>query len=334
MDKKLIEKVESEYPYPIAVEFRKLLTSKNKNRDINRLQQILRTAENIIHIIMLISLVDLLENYINMPFEIPEIFKKTFRKRFCQLTFGKCIVLMRETVKIFKENNRKMFIEELANYFIKGKNKESEAQTAFNNMTRIRNKIAHPKKNLTRKDFENYCDECEKNLETIITKLDFITNYPFLYVESITVKYHKWRKPNYFHTFAKVIGLDSDFSCDNYELSDIINTPAVVIVKNSNIESISANDCLDLDPFIIYSDQGRINDEFSGINDLYLFLEWDVDKKSKNIIYKPCYKGGEFNLDGTEYEDIHKEELLKISEFFASFDDYQSLKKSLNSVAD
>ena len=58
---------------------------------------------------------------------------------------------MRDTVKIFKASERDMFIEELPDYFIKGKKNATDAQKAFNELTEIRNHIANLKKNNSKK---------------------------------------------------------------------------------------------------------------------------------------------------------------------------------------
>jgi len=322
MDRRLIQNVENSYPYPIASEFRILNTEEYLETDEKRLIQILKTAEITIHLLSLISLVDLLENHSKTPVELPEAFIKEFPARFTRTSFGKWIALIRENIKIFKANDIQMFIKELPDYFVKGKSSESEAQKAFNRLTSIRNKLVHPDFSPTKETIHQFCEESEELLETILTELDFIIDYPFLFVNNVTVKYHKWYDPKYNHAFSEVIGNTSKFRAYKKMLKGLVNTPAVIITKEKE------EDYLNLDPVVIYSEEGE-----KRIPDIFLYTDWD---KKKTVKYKPVWNGGAFNLIGTVYETENINSLLKFFEFFAEESIFQGYKESvdkLNSTA-
>jgi hypothetical protein len=196
---------------------------------------------------------------------------------------------------------------------------ESKAQKAFNILTSIRNKLAHPEISLTNKIIEEFCIETEKLLETILIELDFLMNYSFLYVDHISVRYPKWQNPSFFHTFSEVIGNSSEFNAYNKILSEIVNTPAIIIVKNREEKQY-----INLDPLVIYSNEGE-----NKIPDVFMYIDWDKDKTVK---YKPVWNGGSFGLSGTSNEDETACSLLKFFEFFSDQSVYSRYKECVEKL--
>jgi hypothetical protein len=313
MDRQLIRRIENDYPYPIALEFRRLNTKEYLGHDENRLRQILKISETTIHLLALISVVDLLENCTKSKINIPNSFIKEFPVWFTRTSFGKWISLTRECIKIFQLNGIVMFIQELPGYFIHDKDSESISQKAFNVLTNIRNKLSHPQFTLTNKIIEEFCVETEKLLETILDELEFLTDYSFLYVDHISVKYRKWNNPSFFHTFSEVIGNSSEFNAYNKTLQEMVNTPAIIIAKEQEEKRY-----LNLDPVIIYSNEGE-----NKIADIFMYIDWDKNRSAK---YKPVWNGGPLSLPGTTIELEVINSLLKFFEFFADEDIYLGYK--------
>jgi len=314
MDRQLIRRIENDYPYPIALEFRRLNTKEYLALDENRLRQILKISETTIHLLALISVVDLLENCTKSVVNLPYSFIREFPVLFTRTSFGKWIALARESVKILRLNGKEMFITEMAEYLIDDKGSESASLRAFNILTNIRNKLSHPQFTLTNKIIEDFCIETEKLLETILAGLEFLTGYSFLYVDHISVRYRKWDNPSFFHTFSEVIGNSSEFNAYNKILSEMVNTPAIIIVKD-----IEGKEYLNLDPVIIYSNEGE-----NKIADIFLYVDWD---KSKTVKYKPVWNGGAFNLAGTTIEIEVISSLLKFFEFLSTEEVYLEYKE-------
>jgi hypothetical protein len=319
MDRQLIRSIENDYPYPIALEFRRLNTKEYLASDENRLRQILKISETTIHLVALISIVDLLENCNKSIINIPDSFKKEFPTWFTRTSFGKWISLTRESIKLFQDNGISMFITELPEFFFEKKGSESKALKAFNIMTNVRNKLAHPELTLTNKIIAEFCNETEKLLETILLELGFLINYAFLYVDHISVKYPKWQNPSFFHTFSEVTGNSSEFNAYNKILSEIVNTPAIIIVKNREEKQY-----LNLDPLVIYSNEGD-----NKIPDVFMYLDWD---KGKTVKYKPVWNGGSFGLAGTTNESETSGFLLKFFEFFTDASVYSGYKECVEKL--
>ena len=315
MDRQLIRRIENDYPYPIALEFRRLNTKEYLTSDENRLRQILKIAETSIHLLASISIVDLLGNCTKSELKIPDTFKKEFPVLFTRTTFGKWIALTKESIKIFRNNGVPMFITELPDYFFDPKGSESNSLKAFNVLTNIRNKLSHPEFTLTNKIIEDFCSDTEKLLETILSELEFLMNYPFLYVDHISVRYRKWLNPSFHHTFSEVIGNSSEFNAYNKILSELVNTPAIIIAKEKEEKQY-----INLDPLLIYSNEGE-----NRIADIFMYIDWDKDRSVK---YKPVWNGGSLNLSGTTIEVETVNSLLKFFEFFADQDTYQNYKAS------
>ena len=311
MNNRFKRKIENDFPYPIASDFRLLNTEEYIEHGKERLKQILKTAETTIHLLALISVINLFENHIKKPLNIPESFKKEFFGRFTRTSFGKWVALLRETIKIFSLNNKEMFLKELPGYFLQKNNIETETQKAFNSLTSIRNHLAHYKSIPTKKEIENISIEAENLLETILYNLEFIIDYPFLYVNNVSVNYFRLQEPNYLHAFSEITGNTSKFSAYKKQLNSLVNTPAVIISKEKE------ENYLNLDPLIIFSDEGEKH-----IPDIFLYA--DLDKK--NIVFKPVWNGGIFNLTGSTYEKETISPLIKYFELFSSQNNYEKLE--------
>jgi hypothetical protein len=312
--------IENDYPYPVALEFRRLNTKEYLAKDESRLRQILKLSETTIHLVALISIVDLLENCTNKAISITDDFKKQFPVLFTRTTFGKWITLTRECIDLFNNANKPMFISEIRDFFIDEKGGESTSLKAYNKILTIRNKLSHPEFSLTSKIIEEFCVETELNLMTILKGLEFITRYSFLYVDHILVKYRKWNNPTFFHTFSEVTGNSSEFNAYNKILTEIVNTPALIIVKGSEEKNY-----LNLDPVMIYSNEGE-----NKIADIFMYIDWDKDK---TVRYKPVWNGGQFGLSGTTIEVETITSLLKFFNFFSEgevYQDYKSFAEKLN----
>jgi hypothetical protein len=309
VDRQLLRMIENEYPYPVALEFRRLNTKEYLNHDEKRLMQILKISEATIHLLSLISLVDLLENVTKSEIGIPESFKKEFPDLFTYTSFGKWISLARGSVKLFHDGNVQLFISEMKDYFFENNGTESKFLKSFNVLTDIRNNLARPESVVSGKIIDDYCIESEKHLLTILTGLEFLLNYSFLYVDHISVKYRKWNNPTFFHTFSEVSGNSSEFNAYNKILSEIVNTPAIIIIKGNE-----EKEYLNMDPLLIYSNEGE-----NKIADIFMYAGWDP---GKSVRYKPVWNGGQFTLTGTTVELETINSLLKFFEFLSEEDVY------------
>jgi hypothetical protein len=315
MDIQLKRKVTNDYPYPVTIDFMRLNTPDFKDPDLKRLGKIIDVMENTIHFLALIALSDLMDNRLRNDIAVPEGFKSRFRNNFTRTSMGKWGELLRETIKLFKGNNMPMFVEELADFFITDKAGESEAQQVFNQITAIRNKLQHKEENLSRLEIEQLCLKSEELLENFLNGLVFITNYQFLYVNKIVVDYHRWSDPNYQIDLSNIIGSNPElFDTQTEKSAILINTPAIIIAKKG------INSYLNLEPLIIYSDEGNM-----GIPDIFMYMDWEKDRVIK---YKPIWKGGTFDLYQAKESSILTKELLTFFEYFASQEDYESYKSS------
>jgi hypothetical protein len=313
VDRQLLRMIENDYPYPLALEFRRLNTKEYLAADESRLRQILKLSETAIHLIALISVVDLLENCTKQAITLTPDFKKQFPVLFTKTSFGKWITLTRECIEMFIAAGIPMFIPEIHNFFLDEKGGESASLKAFNKITAIRNKLSHPEFSLTNKIIEEFCAETEVNLMTILKGLEFLTRYSFLYVDHVLVRYRKWNNPTFFHTFSEVTGNSSEFNAYNKILSEIVNTPALIIIKGGEEKNY-----LNLDPVLIYSNEGE-----NKIADIFMYTDWEKDNKAR---YKPVWNGGQLNLSGTTIETETIYSLLKFFEYFSDGEVYQTYK--------
>ena len=315
MDRRLIRAIENDYPYPIASELRIINTEDYLELNGDRLKQLLKTIETSVHFFAIVAVVDLIDNFKQNPFEIPGFYKKEFPFRFTRTSFGKWIALLRDTIKVFKKINRPMFIKELPEFFFPKEYIEGPALKAFNRATTIRNKIAHFETVPTKKDIQNLCIEIEEQLEIILQEMNFITKYPLLFVNNVMVQFPKWHIPLYNHSFSEIIGNTSKFYAYKKVLNKLVNTPAVILIKEKEEEYMN------LDPLIIFSDEGEKH-----IPDVFLYIDWDRKLKIK---YRPVWNGGEFSLHDTAFREQRTYSFLSFFEAFALKEDFLKLKQKL-----
>ncbi|MBC8146426.1 MAG: hypothetical protein H8E98_00400 [Bacteroidetes bacterium] len=320
MDIRLKRRIANDYPYPITVEFMRLNTMEYKNHGKERLEKIIDVTEAILQFLSLISISDLVENRLQNKITIPEQYRQRFRSNFTQTSLGKWVELLRETIKIFKSQNKGMYISELSDYFFKSSNSPTPEQDAFNRIVSIRNSIQHRDRHYSNADLEELSIESDSLLELILQNLEFLVNYQFLYVNKVTVKYHRWSEPMFDIDMSYIIGNNPDlFDSTEREHSPkkIIHTPAIIITKENS------NEYLNLEPFVIYSDEGDMR-----ISDIFMYMGWD--KSMSQIKYKPVWKGGAFNLFKTSMKKVFTFEMLKVMELLGTQDDYLSFKKDVD----
>ena len=280
MDSRLKRRIANDYPYPITVEFMRLNTMDYKNHGIERLRKIVDVTETLLQFMTLISISDLVENVMNGKIKVSEDFKKAFKNNFTHISMGKWMSLLRETIKLFKSQGVEMFIEELPDYIIKSTSSESKVQVAFNRLITIRNSINHKTTQLSKTEVNKLSEEADSKLEFILKELDFIIDYQFLYINQVTVNYHRWSEPTYNIDMSYIVGSNPElFDSTDHDSShrNIMHTPAIIITKENTKQY------LNLEPLVIYSDEGEME-----ITDIFMYTDWD---KSRNrIIYKPIWK--------------------------------------------
>ncbi len=320
MDSRLKRRIANDYPYPITVEFMRLNTMDYKNHGIERLRKIVDVTETLLQFMTLISISDLVENVMNGKIKVSEDFKKAFKNNFTHISMGKWMSLLRETIKLFKSQNVEMFIEELPDYIIKSTSSESKVQMAFNRLITIRNSINHKTTQLSKTEVNKLSEEADSKLEFILKELDFIIDYQFLYINQVTVNYHRWSEPTYNIDMSYIVGSNPElFDSTDHDSShrNIMHTPAIVITKENTKQY------LNLEPLVIYSDEGEME-----ITDIFMYTDWD---KSRNrIIYKPIWKGGNFNLLNTSIAKHIAPEMLKIMELLGIQSDFIGFKDQLD----
>ena len=320
MDSRLKRRIANDYPYPITVEFMRLNTMDYKNHGIERLRKIVDVTETLLQFMTLISISDLVENVINGKIKVSEDFKKAFKNNFTHISMGKWMSLLRESIKLFKSQGVEMFIEELPDYIIKSTSSESKVQVAFNRLITIRNSINHKTTQLSKTEVNKLSEEADSKLEFILKELDFIIDYQFLYINQVTVNYHRWSEPTYNIDMSYIVGSNPElFDSTDHDSShrNIMHTPAIVITKENTKQY------LNLEPLVIYSDEGEME-----ITDIFMYTDWD---KSRNrIIYKPIWKGGNFNLLNTSIAKHIAPEMLKIMELLGVQSDFIGFKDQLD----
>jgi len=295
MNQELSNIIENQYPYPIAVEFRRLLTPEYSKPGTMRLHKILEVTENTAHFLALLTVCELRELVERKQLTISDAYSKEFPGRITRTSMGKWIALLRDSLALVQASGQETFVRELPEFFLKKSNAPAPAQEAFNKLTSLRNNLAHPTQELTTHDYLQACNKAEELLEVILKELHFITGYHMLHIEDVSVEYHRWSPPVWNHSVADAAGHNSAFKELAIQFNELMYTPSAFISRRSNDTAVSGTqtNALSIEPLILRSSEGS-----GKIKDIFLYQ--DIDLKKCDVSYKPCDKGGAFSLSSSE----------------------------------
>ena len=166
-DEDLSFTIEQRYPYPIAVAFRRLETDEYSEAGPVRLKGLLEVAERSVHALALIVLSNVVARRADdVTVDLPAVFGDDFARRFGALSFGTMVQILREGARWLGED---AFISELREYLFDGSGIQGESLRAIEELNTIRNRLAHPTQEPTRKEIVESCEASETAVERCST---------------------------------------------------------------------------------------------------------------------------------------------------------------------
>ncbi|NND35027.1 MAG: hypothetical protein HKN76_20745 [Saprospiraceae bacterium] len=250
-----------DFPWPVGVELRRLFSGDLKDRDKNRIDQILRAGEKLAQFFAFCSLVQLWDE--SKVKEIP--LSKDFQhqiENFDRPTFGVYTGLLRAAVNLFEKQAIVPFIDLGSNQ------KSGKLINDFNQMVTMRNEDRHH-------GSEMDCQEGEELLKELLIQLSCITKYKLASIREIKVLGPKLRKVQFQHSIRMLNSQHEDFTSIERGYDEFSNSHAVLLMKDFT----NPKEYLNLSPLVVDTstllDKGKV----PGIkNGIYMFQQLRNDK--------------------------------------------------------
>lgn len=225
--RELASVITKEFPWPVGIELRRLLSGGLEELNRGRLDQLIKTYERIMQYLSFIMVINLYEEKVKSGIDIPDGFKREFDKRFRVLSLGDYIWAIRSISNIFKNNKIKYFVDEMNELFTISFLKK----TSF--LLQERNDLSHYLVNITQDDIEIKCVEFMEKLCDLLVDLAFLIKYPLVTIPEITVKKHRNSVGLFAHQMLILNSTSSNFFGLTRDFSSFTESPSVLLIKSA-----------------------------------------------------------------------------------------------------
>ncbi len=258
------------FPWPLGVEIRRLLSASTRQLDRMRLDQIFKTIERTMQFISFIMICQLWKDAKEKNIDLPYTFRKEFQNRIMILNLGNFTWLIRAIGTLFQEKSIVWFMPEMAENF------DRKFFAALDFWVPERNEIGHYQFNLTNEEIEKRCVEYEERLAAILVKIAFICKYKLISVREIKVNHPKNRSAKFNHLIDLLNSSDSGFKEQELEESHFTESNSVLLMKSLK----TIDEYLNLSPLIIDTNSEVIDDKekFDIKKDIFLYTKFRGDQ--------------------------------------------------------
>jgi len=256
----LRETIRESYPFPISHAFTYLESRVDAN---DRYQALLACFEVALKTLAAISLANFMRDIQDDPgLGNVSLFQYLLDTLNRPLSLGHWQELLRRTSRPYATHRERLVVPELFDFYYRvtqGGNIKTQSQNVrlLQRFIEERNEEAHHRNRSQTSPFQRQSQlpELEDSLQTLLGKLQFLGQYPWLYVEHAEHHEGQWR---YRANYAQ--GANYPFHQQTWETSLSISSRRCLVVN----ESKSA--VLELDPFVIVTSEGRLQQ-----SDLFFF---------------------------------------------------------------
>lgn len=247
------------YPWPIAVELRRLFSGTMKDANYKRLVQLKRAISRILDFFTYILLSELIEELSRN--ELKSELKDACKACMEEINLKNQVDLFKKAHPLIANNVIIRFIKELDILLDESFFRELEQWEEINS---------------TQEEIEisEACSILEQSLIFFIKKAAFLSRYQLINVSSIKVNKLKYRSPTFRHELHLLNSVDTDFSIQEETLEQFADSNAVLLVKRIN----EPNQFINLSPFVIDTHSEHVRDMKKRIKrDVFLFQKFDGD---------------------------------------------------------
>jgi hypothetical protein len=304
MEKRLTRTINDYFPYPIAANFKVLLTDECMDAGPLRLQYLLRTAESIARFLGMVLLLEC-RRYIetNSEAQPPRALVADFAGKLRKPSFGSWIHIAREGSRWLAAEEAELVVPEMKNVFFNDRKKETIVKKAADKLVEIRNGLSHEKIRAFRAaDFETLCSVVNEQLEIQLEALEFLQDVSLGYVTSIEVSKKRNAPPSFTHRIKELSGHSDDFEGTRTTLDDYRESDAVIIKYERH------DAYLNMEPLLIF------DAESGKASDIFYLAGFSNPRK---IVYLGCKHGGDFTSDQCPRSEEIEQEAAQLLSIFS-----------------
>ena len=303
MEQRFIRTINDYFPYPIAANFKVLMTDECMDAGPLRLQYLLRTAESVARFLGMVLLLEC-RRYIeaNSAARPPRALVANFSGKLRKPSFGSWIHIAREGSHWLASEEAELVVPEMKNVFFDDRKKETSIKKAADKLVEIRNGLSHEKIRAFRpSDFETLCSLVNEQLEIQLEGLEFLGDVSLGYVTSIEVAKKRNAAPSFTHRIKELSGHSDDFEGSRTIFDDYRESDAVIIKYERH------DAYLNMEPLLVF------DAEAGKASDIFYFAGFSIPHK---IAYLGCKHGGDFTSDScSRSEEIEQETTQLLSLF-------------------
>ena len=248
------------YPWPIAVELRRLFSGAMKEVNYKRLVQLKRAIQRILDFFTYLLLSELIEelNRNDLKSDLKEACKRCLE----EINLSNQCLLFKNAHSLISNDVIIRFIKELDILFDESFFRELDEWVEIHS-------------SLDDLLIQESCSTLEQSLIFFIKKAAFLSRYQLINVSSIKVNKLKYRSPLFKHQLHILNSIDTDFKIQEEELEQYSDSNAVLLVKKAN----EPNQFLNLSPFVIDTHSESTKDMRKRVKrDIFLFKKFDGEK--------------------------------------------------------
>ncbi len=303
MEKRFIRTINDYFPYPIAANFKVLMTDECMDPGPLRLQYLLRTAEAIARFLGMVLLLEC-RRYIeaNPEAQPPRALVADFAPKLRKPSFGSWIHIAREGSRWLASEEIELVVPEMKHIFFDDRRKETPIKKAADKLVEIRNGLSHEKIRAFRaSDFEMLCTAVTEHLEIQLEHLDFLQDISLGYVTSIEVSKKRNEPPSFTHRIKELSGHSDDFEGSRTTFDDYRESDAVIIKYERH------DAYLNMEPLLVF------DAEAGKASDIFYFAGFSNPRKTS---YLGCKHGGDFTSDSCSRSEEIEREITQLLSLF------------------
>ncbi|MDH3648907.1 MAG: hypothetical protein OEQ53_04445 [Saprospiraceae bacterium] len=246
-----------DFPWPVGVELRRLFSGDIRDRDKNRIDQVLKVAEKVAQFFSYCLMIQLWDQMKKQPLELSKDFEAQI-EQIGRPSFGTYVGIIRAIHNMFDKQNIDSFIE------YRGENgKFSKVIDQFNQLVNFRNEERH---HISEMD----CQEGEELLKSVLGNLAVLAKYKLVTIREIKVVGPKLKPVVFQHSIRMLNSQHEDFTSVDQSFDAFSESHAVLLMKDFN----SPEEYLNLSPLVVDTSTLLENQKIAGIkNGIYMYQQ-------------------------------------------------------------
>lgn len=233
------DQISRNFPLPIGIEVRRLISGGMREPERRRLDQLFRTFERSVQFVAFVMVAQLWKARMADPFPLPASFVNEFRRRAPLVSLGNLTWMVRQIARVWRSTDRQWFVTELGDLVTDRFCDELDAWVPE------RNAMGHYQVNLTNGEVQRRCVQANDRIVPFLAKLAFLSRYRLVSANDPRIRDRPIR-PAVFDRRTEGSGTGGADPQDA-PMRSLMNAHAVLLMRHGR----NADEYVDLSPFVI-----------------------------------------------------------------------------------